>query len=359
MNKQLHQITSGHELAWQRCEARHDSFLQAIRGWRVRVDCAKSGSLVLIEQSQQVLITPQSVWVKFQVSKTALALSGRVNLTIEAETTLNGSCCVPLITSLDFRPPRDDLEMLMQSHREGLYVWNDNEAEGMMYDGEDSLVSIMAYLHYEQSFLALAKLGLLDCLPQSLPLPAMPSYWPSNIASTASSSSTSSDRDTLFICLDWSHLGASSSETKKITRGSAVAILHQRRSSIFSSDISGIRLALPPIDRRSLMVVKPILVERSEAKIEALEALCSSDGMIDFSIWNSCGRLILGRAGVELWLKDEDEEPDQTYCCHFLIDGGPKEQSLWSNCLWIRPRSNGANIIELNLPLEISSLLLE
>ena len=136
-----------------------------------------------------------------------------------------------------------------------------------------------------------------------------------------------------------------------------MATLHQRSPSIFGSDMSGIRLALPTMDRRSIMVLKPSLNERPEAKIKALEALCSSDGMIDISIWNSRGRLILARAGVELWLKDEDEEPHQTYCCHFLIDEGPVEQSLWSNCLWIRPKSDGANIIELNLPLEISSLL--
>ncbi|GAX77654.1 hypothetical protein CEUSTIGMA_g5097.t1 [Chlamydomonas eustigma] len=71
-----------------------------------------------------------------------------------------------------------------------------------------------------------------------------------------------------------------------------------------------------------------------------LAELCSGEGMVDFSLWSLDGRLLLGRAGVELWEKATDLVT--AYCCHFLVDGvQPSPEgvmpSLWDNALWVRP----------------------
>lgn len=73
------------------------------------------------ESSKQTLFTPQSIWVKFKLPKSLLpedeADGLLLTLTVEADM---GSDVVPLIVSERFKLPADDLETLLQSHREGL-----------------------------------------------------------------------------------------------------------------------------------------------------------------------------------------------------------------------------------------------
>ena len=270
---------------------------------------------------------------------------------------------VPLIVSEGFKLPANDLEMLLQSHREGLYVWTEDEEEGGDGDSgghgdEGRIVSIMAYIHYEQSILALAKAHLLHLLPQSLALPIMPTYWPSCLKPKVTRSLERSG--SFFILMDWNQLTVPGSNVEAKSRGSAMIELKYSSPLGFSCSFSGLKLALPPSSRetlflQSMMGIVPQVEEDTVSKIKALDALCMSDGMVDLSLWSSSGRLILGRAGVEVWLKNEFEEFHQSYCCHFLIDGlSNKDQTLWDNCLWIRPRTDGSRVIELNLPEEVA-----
>lgn len=395
VSKHLHQLTSASEILWRRavvqefglevnsrlflgannnhrlfsmyatsdlasnlqCEARHDSFLQAIQQWQIRLTSHSSEypwhSHVFIDNSKQILATPQSCWVKFEVPKRYASSVRPLELTVQVETSLHERS-LPLIVSQDFKLPKDDMQMLMQSHREGLYIWSDDDGEG---EG-GGMVSIMAYIHYEQIFLTLSNHGWLDLLPQSLPLPCMPFYWPASLAPPPPSPSLPLPLETLFIVMDWSQLNPLPGS--RFTRGSAVVHLCSTGPSAFSSDMGGLKVALIPSDRHSLLLGGELARDQDDKdKTEMLEALCLSDGMIDFSIWTASGRLILGRAGVEVWLKDEEEEVNQSYCCHFLVDNGPKGQSLWNNRLWIRPRSNRRKVVELELPIEIASLLLK
>ena len=90
--------------------------------------------------------------------------------------------------------------------------------------------------------------------------------------------------------------------------------------------------------------------------------------MVDFSLWSAdadgpggggggAGRLLLGRAGVELWQRATDLVT--AYCCHFLVDGvppggeGQQQQSLWDNTLWVRPDAvSGGAAFALSLTRE-------
>eukprot|EP00798_Chlamydomonas_sp_ICE-L_P010211 gene10211-8128_t len=273
----------------------------------------------------------------------------------------NCDSAVEVIRREHFNMPENDTDMLVQSHRNGLCAWEepgadaDSDGDMRLYAWEepgadadsDGPLMLVAYVHYQELLPLTVNAGV--PVPQALSLPPMtasddtPGRSLTSCPPLVPTRSTKSTNSAMSTSSAGAGASTEASSKDSISEGAPAPV------GDVASALAGISLS-------------DVAEKRTMASITRdLRKLCEDEGMMDLALVDLHGRVLMGRAGVELWVRAMQSI---VYCCHFLVDvededaEDAEQQVLWDNTLWLcpnEPLQNGT--VDLTMSCWASQIL--